>query len=510
MKSGKRKVIYGVRASGTLTSGWRRSIGLLCLIFSAAITSPAQDVQPATNAVGGFQTLFSFNGTNGQYPELNFVQGLDGNLYGTTNNGGTPGPGTVFKVTQSGTLTTVYNFCAQVNCTDGSYPMELGFLALDTDGSLYGTTQGGGTNGFGTIFKITPGGNLTTLYSFCSQPNCVDQGLPYSGVVRGADGNFYGVTPGGGLSGPLCGPSPDGITCGTVYKITPQGAFRIIYSFCSQANCTDGSVPIGQLVSGADGNLYGTTSSGGGHGLGTIFKITLSGKLTTLHSFDPAAGQGGCQVPCAPMIQATNGNFYGTDFYGGGSGTFFEITPAGGFTTLYNFCSQPNCTDGAFPMGIVQGTDKSIYGVTAWGGSGPGYSGAGTLFKISPAGSLTTLHTFNSTDGSQPSGLVQATNGRFYGETEAGDGTIFSFSVGLGPFVETLPTLGKVGELIRILGTNLTSVTGVSFNGTPAAFRVVSGSLILAAVPTGATSGFVTVTTSTSTLKSAVKFIVLP
>ena len=154
----------------------------------------------------------------------------------------------------------------------------------------------------------------------------------------------------------------------------------IIYTFCSLANCADGASPYTQLISGFDGNLYGITSQGGANGVGTVFKLTLSGKLTTLHSFN----LGGASIPCgngpgicAPLVQANNGNFYGTIFNGGlnvggtsyGDGTFFELTPSGTFTTVYNFCSQSNCTDGANPEGFVQATDGNFYGVTGfWAG----------------------------------------------------------------------------------------------------------------------------------------------
>jgi uncharacterized repeat protein (TIGR03803 family) len=215
---------------------------------------------------------------------------------------------------------------------------------------------------------------------------------------------------------------------------------------------------------------------------------------------------------------------YGTTYYGGpngpccaGSGTFFEITPSGTFTTLYNFCSQANCADGLNPVGFVQGTDGNFYGTTA-----PGYqfSGCGTLFKITPAGALTTLHSFNSTDGCYPTGLVQHTNGTFYGETSNGGtnnceggpycGTLFSLSVGLKPFVRTVESSGKVGSTVQILGDNLSSATGVTFNGVAAAFTVASPTLIEATVPAGGTTGIVEVTTSSRTLKSNTRFVVRP
>jgi len=236
-------------------------------------------------------------------------------------------------MTPTGTLTTVYNFCSQSNCVDGAGPDEGGALALGTEGNFYGATVSGGSSansgpcapsGCGTIFKITPSGTLTTLYNFCSQPNCVDGDYNVNGVVRGPDGNFYGVTPGNGANNnPLCLGGSTGVGCGTVFRITPEGAFITIYSFCSQTNCADGDTPSTPLVSGADGNLYGETSSGGAYGYGTVFKLTLGGKLTTLHSFDYTDGL--CGFYCSPMIQATNGNFYGATISGG-----TNLVPGGG------------------------------------------------------------------------------------------------------------------------------------------------------------------------------------
>lgn len=487
----------------------RRGMALLCLFLAAAMAAPAQEEKAPPDAVT-FTNLFSFNGKNGSFPAQNVVQGLNGNLYGTASFGGSSGSGTVFKLTPGGVETTFYSFCSQPNCPDGFGPDQTGALALDPHGNLYGTTGSSGPNGWGTIFKIAPGGALTTLYGFCGD-NCGGPGTPYSGLVRGADGNLYSLTAAGGVNSntSLCGfPSPDGgQTCGAAIRVTPQGAVSVIYSFCSQPNCADGAVPTAQLISGSDGNLYGTTVDGGSSGFGVVFKLTLSGKLTVLHSFDLT--DGGACFPCAPLVQANNGNLYGTSMFGGtnGFGTFFEVTPSGKFTTLYNFCSQANCADGAGPYGFVQGTDGNFYGVT--NPSATNLTTCGTLFKITPQGTLTTLYSFSGSDGCYPTGLVQHTNGSFYGETTgggAGDGTLFRLSVGLKPFVRTLELSGKVGASIQILGTNLTGATAVSFNGVAAAFTVNSATLISATVPAGATTGVVTVTTPAGTLKSNTRF----
>jgi uncharacterized repeat protein (TIGR03803 family) len=475
---------------------WMRACGVLLLWATTAIALPAQT----------FTTLHSFDSTDGYEPYAALVQGTDGNLYGTTYGGGANDYGTVFKITPSGTLTTLHSF----NSTDGAYPYAA--LVQGTNGNLYGTTNEGGANGDGTVFKITLSGTLTTLHSF----DFTDGAYPYAGLVQATDGNFYGTTYEGGSD-----------AFGEVFKITPSGTLTTLYSFCSQSACADGRNTYAGLVQGTDGNLYGTTYIGGANDLGTVFKITLSGTLTTIYSF---CSQGGTNCtdgdyPTAGLVQATDGNLYGTTGYGGANGTFcggfgcgtvFKITPSGTLTTLYSFCSLSDCTDGDEPYaGLVQATDGSFYGTTPSGGNDQ----EGTVFKITAGGTRTTLYNFcplsRCADGAEPyAGLVQDTNGKFYGTTyyggATGDGTAFSLSVGLGPFVATQPTSGTVGAAVKILGTNLTGATSVTFNGTAATFTVKSKSEITTTVPSGATTGKVKVTTPHGTLKSNVPFRVTP
>ena len=407
---------------------------IFALCAATAMALPAQET---------FTTLHSFDSTDGANPGVVLIEATNGALYGTASSFGANGAGTVFKMTPGGTLTTVYNFCSESGCMDGVLP-EAGLLQA-TSGDFYGTTNGGGL-GYGTVFKITPGGTLTTLYSFCSQSGCADGAFPVAGLLQTADGNLYGIT----LSG---GRPADG---GTVFEITPTGRLTTMHKFCSQNDCTDGSNPLAALVEATDGDLYGTTSGGGTSDLGTVFKITRSGTLTTLHSFDRTDGS----APGAVLAQGTDGNFYGTTNSGGarGYGTIFEMAPSGTLATLHSFCEHLGCTDGRNPE----------------------------------------------------AGLMQATNGTFYGTASFGganqDGTVFNFSVGLGAFVKTQPARGEVGAAIGILGTDLTGATSVSFNGTVAAFTVVSGSEIITAVPVGATTGTVQVVTPSGTLSSNVPF----
>jgi uncharacterized repeat protein (TIGR03803 family) len=472
------------RLSCPAEPSWGKSAyALLFLFVTTAIVLPAQT----------FTSLVSFNGNDGAFPaSMSLVQGTDGNLYGTAPYGGANSGGTVFKVTPTGTVTTLYSFCTQINCTDGKTP--LAGLVLGANGTFYGTTSVGGANDDGTVFSVTSGGALTTLHSF-DLP--VDGAYLVAALVQGTNGNFYGTADEGGPH-----------NAGTVFSITSGGTVTTLHSFDE----TDGAQPYAGLVLGANGTFYGTTSVGGANDDGTVFSITPGGTLTTLHNFDSTDGA----YPDATLVQATNGTFYGTTIEGGigGYGTVFTITSGGTLTTLHSFDS----TDGADSYAaLVQATNGTFYGTTSAGGTANCTFGqpCGTVFSVTAGGTLTTLHSFDATDGEKPeAGLVQDTDGILYGVTYEGGtsnyGTIFSLGVGLHPFVKTLPTSGQVGAHIKILGTNLTGATSVTFNGTAATFTVASKSEITTTVPTGATAGFVTVTTPSRVLKSNKQFRVIP
>jgi uncharacterized repeat protein (TIGR03803 family) len=525
-----------------------------CTVFNGSGTANANVTSVQVGCASPF-TLFSFDKTDGGNPATALVQGTDGNLYGTTLYGGTNtgcgyglvyGCGTFFRISTSGELTTLYNFCSQANCTDGWAPS--GPLVLGIDGNFYGITEFGGTGSAGcpspancgTVFKLTPDGTLTTIYNWCSQPNCADGNYEFETepgtFVQASDGNFYGVNESGGAAGK-----------GTAFKLTPSGALTTIHTWCSQPNCADGWYA-GGLVQATDGNFYGTTYGGGTNNVGTFFKMTSSGTVTTLYNFCSLGGWPVCTDgawPFGPLTQAGNGNFYGTTSFGGANetsagcmaqgniggiggifacGTVFEITASGTLTTVYNFCSQPTCTDGASPgFQLVQASDGNLYGVTLAGGDpscptanvplGPG---CGTIFKLTESGALTTLQVLDS-EYQNPEALFQATLGTFYGETAQGGGyggcfgtcgTVFSVAAGLPPFVETVPTTGQVGAAVSILGTNLTGATSVTFNGTAAVFTIESDTYINATVPTGATTGTVSVATPSGTISGNVNFVV--
>jgi uncharacterized repeat protein (TIGR03803 family) len=462
---------------------------LLCL--AVAIAAPAQT----------FTTLTVFNNTtNSAQPNGPLVQGLDGNLYGTTvgQNTGTGSEfqdkGTVFKIIPSGALTTIYTFCSQPLCADGGNP--LAGLLLGTDGNFYGTTSFGTNRKNGAIFKITPAGDLTVLYRLCLRSACGDGIKVLSPLIQGTDGNLYGAASTGGFAGN-----------GTIFRLNPSGTLKVLHAFCA-TDCADGAAPNG-LIQASDGNLYGTTTSGGIGG-GTVFSMTTTGTLTTLSDFCKPSCTG-LYSPQAGLIQASDGDLYGTTAFGGpdsfpNPGGVFKISLTGALTTIYNFCTQPNCTDGASPRGVlVQGTDGNFYGTT----TGSGTANGGTLFKLTSSDTLTVLHNFPDWRHDSP-GVMQATNGNFYGTAQDNAqnhyGILFREATGLGPFVKTLPTSGKVGANITILGSNLTGTTAVEFNGTPATFTVVSSTEITTTVPTGATTGTVSVTAAAKTLSSNVAF----
>jgi uncharacterized repeat protein (TIGR03803 family) len=374
---------------------------------------------------GNLTTLYSFgDGAAGSVPQAGLIQGKDGSLYGTTQQGGASGVGTVFKLRSSGLLTDLYSF---TGTDDGALPQA--GLVQGSDGYLYGTTYGG-ADGYGTVFKVSPYGPFTNLYSFANvaTTNSTDGADPEAGLIQGRDGNFYGATYDGGY-----------YAAGNVFRITPKGVLTSLYSFFGD---DDGANPLAGLVQGRDGNFYGTTSLGGSNSLGTVFRVSTSGQFRSLYSF---TGEIDGESPQAGLALGNDGDFYGTAASGGtnGYGTVFKISSSGQLNSLYSFTGGE---DGASPeAGLVLGSDGYFYGTASQGGS----SGFGTVFKISAAGALTSLYSFtNGVDGASPdAGVVQASDGNFYGTTPAGgiagNGALFRISTGIGPInVETTkPTL---------------------------------------------------------------------
>jgi len=484
--------------------------GLFAFCCAMAVASPAQT----------FTSLYNFcsqtNCDDGSRPTAGLVQGVDGNFYGTTVSGGTGGVGTVFKISASGTLTSLHSF----DLTDGLNPFAGLVFA---NGYFYGTTFTGGNINLGNVFQMTPSGTVTQVYSFCSKQGCTDGANPYAGLVEGPvfNGTFYGTTQMGG-NGSCSGL---GVGCGTVFQLSQTGTLTTLHAFAGP----DGSGPYAGLTLGADGNFYGTTQYGGsnnnciensGLGCGTVFRITPSGTLTTLYNFCSQPNCADGYGPQAGLVQGLDGNFYGTAHWGGtqGNGTVFRTTPGGSLTTLHSFAGYPH--DGANPIGgLIQATDGNFYGTTP--SAGVHFTG-GTIFQMTPSGALTTLYSFcalpNCDDGSAPyDNLLQATDGNLYGTTSMGGngcnggfcGTVFKVSTGLPPFVTIQPAIGPLGTPVTILGTNLGGTTNVAFNGTPATFNVISSSEIETSVPAGATTGMVQVTAPGGTLSSNTDFQVV-
>ncbi len=437
-----------------------------------------------------FTTVATLTLAQGSSPYSALVQGRDGNFYGTAYNGGAHGWGSVFRVTPAGAVTVLYDFCAQANCADGADP---GSIILATDGNFYGTTSAGGAfcspvsnpPGCGTVFKISPTGSFTVLHSF----NATDGATP-NWIIEGADKSFYGTAFDGGA---VC------TICGTVFKMTPAGTITIIHNFKG----SDGQNPVG-VVQGTDGNLYGSTYGGGKNnpdfcqpyfGCGTVFRVSTSGAFTSLHSFDITDGA----ILYAPVVQASDGTFYGTTFYGGSAenggdeGTVFSITSKGHFETVYQFQYI-----GENPLvGVVPATDGNLYGTV----EDEVQCGDGELYSVSPTGMFTPF--VNCFYGG-PNNVAQFTNGMFYGED---DFVIYSFDNGLAPFVTFAVPAGTRGQTAQILGQGLTGTTSVTFNGVEASsFKVVSDTYLTAIVPSGATTGSVVVTTAGGSLTSNVDF----
>jgi uncharacterized repeat protein (TIGR03803 family) len=288
-------------------------------------------------------------------------------------------------------------------------------LLQASDGNFYGTTSQGGASGNGTVFKITPSGVESILYSFAG--GTTDGSQPQAALIQASDGNFYGTTSQGGAS-----------NNGAVFRISPTGVESILHAFAGSA--TDGSNPQAALLQASDGNFYGTTNFGGLAGFGTVFMITPAGVETVLLSFNFNTGEG--NGPRAALIQARDGSFYGTTFNGGGlglgSGTVFKISATTGASVIHAFGGG---ADGSGPnSALIEGGDGNLYGTTSSGGP----NNNGTLFEITPTGAESVLYPFagGSTDGSNPSaGLILGSDGNFYGTTQTGgtggQGTIFRF-----------------------------------------------------------------------------------
>jgi len=385
---------------------------LACAVvfLSAHATIPSAQAQT-------FTVLYTFTNTaQGWQPDAPPIVDTAGNLYGTTQFGGAAGGyGTVYKLDTKGNESVLYSFAGT---PDGEDPD--GSLVRDRAGNLYGNSLYGGTaGGYGTAFKLDRTGKLTLLHSFASNPDGAD---PHGNLVGDPQGNGYGTTQYGGAAGGY----------GTVFRVNAKAEQTVLYSF---AGTPDGEDPEASLIRDRAGNLYGTTVYGGTEGgFGTVFKLDPTGKLTLLHSF---AGTPDGENPYAGLVSDSAGNGYGTTKYGGtagGFGTVFKIDKTGKFSLLHSFAGTP---DGENPVaGLVVDPAGNIYGTTFYGGT----FGYGSVFEIDTSGKLTVPHSFdNSPDGANPlGGLTRDDSGNLYGTTSEGGDLSCGFS-GCGTVFKVTP-----------------------------------------------------------------------
>jgi uncharacterized repeat protein (TIGR03803 family) len=340
---------------------------------------------------------------DGARPWASLTRDASGNLYGTTQYGGSYSFGTVFELDPSGNETILHSF----NGTDGAYLTSS--VVRDEAGNTYGTTVEGGTCLCGTVFKLDATGNATVLHTF---DDPLGGRYPWAGLVPDPAGSLYGTTLGGGVFG-----------LGTIFKITPTGYFRVVHSF----DGFDGDGSYGALARDAAGNLYGTSPMGGASRNGSVFRMNTAGKGRLLHSFNGAPDGAS---PRSRLIVDDVGNLYGTTIDGGanGYGIVFKLDSLGNETVLYSFAGG---RDGRYPYGgLARDPAGNLYGTT----QGDGFSSLGTVFELTPTGRLRVLHTFKgSVDGSTPLGdLIRDATGNLYGTTWGGGtfdfGTVFKIT----------------------------------------------------------------------------------
>ena len=490
-------------------------------------------------------TLYHFTPTDGtafEYSSL--IQASDGNFYGVSAFGGASEYGYVYKVSRStGQLTHLHDF----TYADGATPR--GTLVQGADGDLYGTTEAGGANradwcyggqfyqkgACGTAFKVTLRGRFTKLHDFYTAADGY-QAAANTGMIQASDGNFYGTA---------LVEFPTETT--SIFKMTPDGTVTVLYQFA--ADESQGYLSYTGLVQGADGYLYGTTSSGGGGTSpgGTVFQTSLSGQFRSLYTFRgvPSGGSGDGALPWGKLILGRSGAFYGTTFAGGitlgncivgGCGTVYKITPAGEETVLYRFSGS--ASDGEWPQnaGLAQTPDGSLYGVT---GGNPyatigaplcyvgkvGTAGCGTLYKIDSVGRFKQLHTLSNGDGAYGlfpmTSMILAHDGNLYGVAMGGggwgEGTVYRLLRNIQtPVVainHTSPTEGAPGTSVFINGTGFTGASEVTFPTgavTPIEFTVNSDSQITIVVPANGVTGAIGVTAPRGTTYSSTLFYVQP
>jgi uncharacterized repeat protein (TIGR03803 family) len=442
--------------------------------------------------------------------------------------GQTQGCGAVVKITSKGKFSVVYSFpfdsAKQIapNGTD-----ILAGLVQGPDGNFYGTAAYGGTQGScpltfitnvgcGTVFRLTPNGHTKILHSFCGSDGCnpVEGAVPIGRMVFGRDGKLYGTTNSGGVANGI-------FNSGTIFRISRSGQFETLHVFSGNSGTGDGANPVGGLIQASDGNFYGTTAHGGLSGSGSVFKMTLAGSVIVLHSFSSSDANG--LFPQSALIEASDGNLYGTCYEGGVNsvGTIFRISKSGKFQKIYDFNFAAGNLGYDPTAGLIQASDGNLYGTTSTGGT----TNSGAVYQVTLSGAASPVASFDaSTSGNLPQDVpLQGSDGNFYLTAQQGGGlnshgfsdrgTIAFIASKLKPLPPTVsgfsPAKGKVGAKITIRGSSFVGTSAVQFNGTAANFTVEGSGFIVTTVPNGATSGPISVTTSAGTAKSKNSFIVV-
>lgn len=415
-----------VGAAARSSAALRAVLWVACAMLPLMFASAAQ--------AQGFSDVYIFNGEpDGANPTAGVIADSEGNLYGTTYNGGAFGYGAVYEILVSGYEMVLYSFTGG---RDGAYPV--GGLIRDAQGNLYGTTRFGGSTGSscvngslgcGVVFVVSPEGKERILYGFTGGS---DGSEPYSALIRDSAGNLYGTTLIGGLSGGC-----QGTGCGVVFKLARAGEETVLYTF---GGSPDGALPVAGLVRDSAGNLYGTTQQGGNPGCyfgtcGVVFEVDSSGNETLLYSF--TGGSDGGNPDFGALILDQVGNLYGTTEVGGndtscgvtfGCGVAFQVTPTRAEIRLYAFNDG---ADGGFPLGgLVRDARGNLYGTASEGGDS--CCNYGVVFKLSASGEETVLHSFEGTDGWEPEATLLVYKGRLYGTTAAGGPATAFGGVGYG------------------------------------------------------------------------------
>jgi len=449
---------------------------LLILIAAFVLTFPLFSTR-AWGAPPSISLLHSFGdgsvANDGHFCGAALIKGLDGNFYGTTISGGSTvaadpaglGFGSIFKMTPAGVVTIVHSFKDGSVANDGAHPYDA--LTIGSDGNFYGTTHQGGSADLGTVFKMTQAGVVTILHSFGDGSVTNDGAFPYATLVEGVDGAFYGTTFNGGSA-----------TFGTIFKTTPAGVTTILHSFADGSITGDGFNPYASLIKASDGKFYGTTFEGGTAGDGTAFQMTPAGTVTILHSFVDGTVTNDGSNPVAGLMEASDGNFYGTTDIGGSAnaGTVFKMTSAGAVTILHSFLDGSVTNDGANPFAaLLQGADGTFYGTTNNGGLG-----FGSVFNMTAAGVVTILHKCGdpgtitgpfTNDGSTPvAALLEDSDGHFYGTTQNGGSASFGsiFRLSTLNFVVSLPanTTAGIPFNITVTAFNFAGNVATGYGGT--------------------------------------------